>query len=114
VEANSIKKQKLIRPMRTAVELLEEVVQSWIADSKGASERKIPEVDWRKMKALEFQETLQSRGELERKNRDRSCLLCPDFDIHVGSFARSGTDFGRELNRPFATVAFHRGFLFLV
>lgn len=100
--------------MRAAVELLEQVVQSWIADSKGASERKIPEVDWRRMKALDFQEILQSRGALERKNRDRSCLLCPEFDIHVSSFACSGTEFGCELNRPFATVAPHRGFLFLV
>lgn len=83
----------LIKPMRTAVELLGEVVKSWIVDSeRRTSDRKIPEVDWRKMRSLEFQETLQSRGVLERANRDRSCLLCPDFDSHVSPFARLGTE----------------------
>ena len=77
----------LIRPMQETVELLEEVVRSWIVDSKGeSSNRKIPEVDWGKMKFLDFQETLQDRRALEMINRDRSCLLCPDFDIHVSSF----------------------------
>lgn len=83
----------MIQPMRAAVKLLGEVVQSWIVDSeKGGSDRGVPEVDWRKMKSFEFQETLQSRGVLEKKNLGRSCLLCPDFDIHVSSFARLGTD----------------------
>ena len=79
--------------MRGAITLLEEVVRSWIVDSeKGSSDHKVPEVDWRKMKALEFQETLLSRAALERANRGRSSLLCQDFDIHVRSFTRSGTD----------------------
>lgn len=76
--------RNLIRPMRTTVELLEEVVRSWVRDSEEDSTgRKIPEVDWRKMKSLNFQEALQSRGALEERNRNRSCLLCPDFDLHV-------------------------------
>ena len=81
----------LIRSMRAAVELLEEIVKSWMANSERSSGKKVPEVDWRKMKALEFQETLRSREVLERTIRDRSCLLCPDFDTHVRSFARLGT-----------------------
>ena len=86
----------IIRPMRTAVKHLGEVVESWIIDSeKGPSDRKIPEVEWRKMRSLEFQETLQSRGVLERVNHERSCLLCPDFDIHVSLFVRLGTDLER-------------------
>ena len=86
-------------------------MKSWIVDSeKGTSNRKIPEVDWRKMRSLEFQETLRSREVLERTNKERSSLLCPDFAIHVSSFARLGTDCKRacELNRPFD------GFLFSV
>lgn len=76
-----------------AVEQLEEIVKSWIVNSeRGISNRKIPEVDWGKVRLLEFQETLLSRGVLEGENRDRSCLLCPDFDKHVSSFARIGTD----------------------
>lgn len=83
----------LTRSLRAAVKQLEEVVKSWIADSeRGTSGRKIPEVDWRKMRSLEFQETWQSREVLERINPGRSCLLCPDFDTHVSSFARLGAD----------------------
>ena len=74
----------LSNPMRAAVKHLEQVVRSWVADSEGeSSDRKIPEVDWRKMKSLNFQEALQSRGALEERNNNRSCLLCPDFDEHV-------------------------------
>ena len=74
----------LIRPMQATIELLEEVVRSWMVDSKGEpSDRKIPEVDWRKMKSLDFQEALRSRGILEERNSNRSCLLCPEFNVHV-------------------------------
>lgn len=84
----------LIRPMRETIELLEECVRSWVVDSeKEASDRKIPEVDWRKMRSLDFQEILQSRGVLEKINNGRSCLLCPDFDIHVSHFACLGADY---------------------
>ena len=76
----------LIRPMQTTVELLEEVVRSWIIDSEGSPDRKIPEVDWGKMRSLDFQETLQYRRVLEKINCGKSCLLCPEFDIHVSSF----------------------------
>ena len=80
--------------MRATVELLEEVMRSWIVDSeRESSDRKIPEVDWGKMRSLDFQETLQYRKVLEKVNCDRSCLLCPDFDIHVSSFAYIGTVF---------------------
>lgn len=83
METGSIVDRHVIRSMRAAVQLLGEVVKSWIIDSeRGSSDRKVPEVDWRKMKGLEFQETLQSRGVLERLNKGRSCLLCPDFDVH--------------------------------
>lgn len=75
--------------MQATVELLQEVVRSWVGDSEGkSSDRRIPEVDWRKMKSLGFQEALQSRGALEKMNGNRSCLLCPDFDIHVSKSVR--------------------------
>ena len=74
----------LIRPMRETANHLQEVVRSWVVDSeRGSSDRKIPEVDWRKMKSLNFQEALRSRGTLEERNSNRSCLLCPEFDVHV-------------------------------
>jgi len=103
----------LIRPMRATVELLEEVVRSWIVDSEGeSSDRKIPEVDWGKMKFLDFQETLQDRRVLEMINRDRSCLLCSDFGVHVSSFRlhRNGSWLCVcELSRPSATVVTNHG-----
>jgi hypothetical protein len=88
--------ERHVRPIRDAVKQLEEITKSWIVDSeRGTSDRKIPEVEWRKMRSLEFQETLLSRGALEKANRDRSCLLCPDFDTHVSPFARLGTEVER-------------------
>lgn len=93
MEADSIVELHLIRSMRAAVELLEEVLKSWIIESeRGSPDWKIPEVGWRKIKGFEFQEALRSREVLERMNRKRSSLLCPDFDIHVSSFTRLGTD----------------------
>lgn len=84
----------IIRPMQATVELLGEVMRSWIVDSeKESSDRKVPEVDWGKMRSLDFQETLQYLRILEKTNRDRSCLLCPDFDIHVSPLAYLGTGF---------------------
>lgn len=72
--------------MRAAVDLLQEVVRSWLVDSEaGSPDWKMPEVDWGRMKTLEFQETLQYRRVLEQINCSRSCLLCPDFDAHVSS-----------------------------
>lgn len=80
--------------MRETVKLLEEIVRSWVVDSEGEpSDRKIPEVDWGKMRSLDFQETLQYRAVLVEINHNRTCLLCPDFDIHVSSFAWLGTGF---------------------
>lgn len=84
VEPDPIVERHLIRPMQATVQLLEEVVRSWVVESEGkSSDRKIPEVDWRRMKSLSFQEVLQSREVLEKTNSHRSCLLCPDFDVHV-------------------------------
>lgn len=95
MEADSIVERHLIRPMRATVELLEEVVRSWIASSEGgSSDRRIPEVDWGKMRSLDFQETLQYRAVLDKMNCSRSCLLCPDLDTHVSSFAFLSTCVG--------------------
>jgi antiviral helicase SKI2 len=79
--------------MRETVKCLEEILGSWAVDAGGESSyRKIPEVDWRKMRSLNFQEALQSRGALEKKNSNRSCLICPDFDVHVSLSAYPGPD----------------------
>jgi hypothetical protein len=113
VEPDSIVERHIIRPMKETVKNLEEVMRSWIVDSEresSDSDRTIPEVDWGKMRSLDFQETLRSRRILEKNNSNRSCLLCPDFDIHVSTLAYIGTGFECvNRGRPYMNVVAHRG-----
>lgn len=70
--------------MKEGVVALSAVLQEWIAND-GA----IPEVDWGKMRSLEFQETLQRRNTVWGQNSDRGCLQCPEFNSHVSMGART-------------------------
>ena len=63
--------------MREAVKSLDAMVQEWHAS--GA----VPEVDWSRMRTLDFQEVLKSRNESARRLQDHTCTLCSDFDHHV-------------------------------
>jgi len=63
--------------MKDVIIKLQTVVQEW---STAAT---IPEVDWGRLRALEFQELLRSRGSVEEKLRKRY-QLCPSFSEHVG------------------------------
>lgn len=69
----------MIRPMREAIELLDQAARSW----SSSETRDIPEVDWSRMRSLNFQEVLQSRSEMEKLMQNRACTLCADFDTHV-------------------------------
>lgn len=43
----------------------------------------IPEVDWARMRTLEFQEALRSRDALVERLVQKACVMCGDFDEHV-------------------------------
>lgn len=63
--------------MNEAVHSLRGILDQW------CSLGNIPEVDWRKMRSLEFQETLRTRDTLVKQLDSAGCTLCGDFDDHV-------------------------------
>ena len=67
----------MIRHMDDAIKLLSAVLNDWmVMDS-------ITEVDWSRIKLLDFQELLRSRNELVKDMQHYSCTVCEDFDEHV-------------------------------
>jgi antiviral helicase SKI2 len=68
-----------ISVMNEAVEQLNEIAQEW----KSSNTPVVPEVDWSKMRQLEFQENLRSRNALVTRLEGKACILCQDLDDHV-------------------------------
>ncbi|EMD42321.1 hypothetical protein CERSUDRAFT_90937 [Gelatoporia subvermispora B] len=62
--------------MESTVRLLSAILGHWLADQK------IPEVDWNKVRSLEFQENLRARDELSKKLPEFTCTQCLDFEEH--------------------------------
>lgn len=77
--------------MREALKQLQTVACEWI------STRDIPEIEWAKMRSLEFQETLQFKNTQVKALANKSCVLCKDFDAHVSELQAFG---------PIVTYAF--------
>ncbi|KAF5392467.1 hypothetical protein D9757_002240 [Collybiopsis confluens] len=76
VDVSAIADRHLISRMREAQSLLQNIAQEW---HQGGS---IPEVDWNRMRLMDFQETLQTRNNLLVRLEGKGCLLCKDFDDH--------------------------------
>jgi antiviral helicase SKI2 len=64
--------------MREVIKSLAEIAQEWV--SVGT----VPEVEWVRMRSLDFQEVLRARNELAKRLDRYSCTLCGDFEHHVG------------------------------
>ncbi|PPQ90945.1 hypothetical protein CVT25_008256 [Psilocybe cyanescens] len=77
VQVNDIVDRHLISRMKDAIASLQSVVDEW------SSAGSIPEVDWSRIRALEFQEVLRSRNLLVKQVQNNRCVLCPEFDHHV-------------------------------
>lgn len=45
----------------------------------------IPEVNWDRIRTLDFQEALRSRNDLAKRRQGLSCTLCSEFYDHVSS-----------------------------
>lgn len=43
----------------------------------------LPEVEWTRMRQLDFQEALKARNNLADRLKSMSCKLCADFSEHV-------------------------------
>jgi antiviral helicase SKI2 len=63
--------------MKEGVGLLAELVHEWTTVGN------IPEVDWSRMRSLEFQETLRDRNALMHRVTSTACVLCGEFEEHV-------------------------------
>ncbi|KAF9469690.1 antiviral helicase [Collybia nuda] len=76
VEVDNIVDRHLISRMKDGINILQNLIQDWLDVGS------IPENDWNRMKALDFQEILRSRESLVRKLLTRACTLCSDFSHH--------------------------------
>ncbi|KAI0931412.1 hypothetical protein AcV5_005097 [Taiwanofungus camphoratus] len=65
-----------ISHMQDAIQSLTAVLEQWL------SSKTIPEVDWSRIRSLDFQEILRSRNELAKRLADYACTLCEAFDSH--------------------------------
>jgi antiviral helicase SKI2 len=63
--------------MKEGVAALQPHVNDWI--DAGA----ITEVDWSRVRDLEFQDTLRSRDSLAKHLGNKECLECPEIAKHV-------------------------------
>jgi len=68
--------ERRINQMVEALEMLKRLAEEW------KTEPRLPEIDWSRIRALDFQDTLQSRNSLAQPLTDRVCLQCPDFATH--------------------------------
>ncbi|KAF8204296.1 ATP-dependent RNA helicase [Mycena galopus ATCC 62051] len=80
VDVDSIVDRHLISRMREALALLQGLANEWSTSTA------LPEVDWARMRALDFQDALRSRNTLVERLQSRACSLCSDFNDHYSIF----------------------------
>ncbi|KAJ7269314.1 antiviral helicase [Mycena haematopus] len=80
IDVDSIVDRHLISRMREALALLQSLADEWSTSAA------LPEVDWARMRALDFQDALRSRNALVERLQSRACLLCSDFTDHYAIF----------------------------
>lgn len=59
---------------------IETIVKEWT--STGV----VPEVEWSRMRSLDFQEMVRAKDRILSRIQNPACLLCADFDHHVRVF----------------------------
>ncbi|KAI0361085.1 antiviral helicase [Trametes cingulata] len=76
LELEWIVDKRRISYMNQAVRSLQAVLGEWLQAGS------VPEVDWSKIRALEFQELLRARNEAVPKLDRFQCISCPSFEDH--------------------------------
>lgn len=76
VDVSSIVDSHKITPMKEAVATLGALAASWQGESA------VPEVEWTRLRTLEFQEALRKRNNFASQLSQFTCLSCPDFSSH--------------------------------
>jgi antiviral helicase SKI2 len=84
VDVHSIVDRHMIASMNEVISNLAGLSLEW------ASTGTIPEVEWLKMRSLDFQETLRSRDRLVQRLSTVACTMCADFEDHVSFFFLTG------------------------
>lgn len=64
--------------MKDVIKSLAGVVEDWTIAGH------IPEIDWARMRSMDFQEVLRARNELTKHLGQNASVLCSDFERHVG------------------------------
>ncbi|KAA1471410.1 antiviral helicase [Dentipellis sp. KUC8613] len=76
VDVDAIVERHKIPPMKEAIASLSTIVNEWTIAGT------VPEVDWSRMRFLEFQELLRSRNQSAACLNNSACTLCENFDHH--------------------------------
>ncbi|KAG6873825.1 hypothetical protein C0995_010437 [Termitomyces sp. Mi166 len=76
VEVDSIVERHLISHMKGGIAALQTLVDEW------QSPGRMSENEWEKMRALDFQDLLQTRNSIIQRLSKRSCTICGDFMDH--------------------------------
>ncbi|KAI6136281.1 ATP-dependent RNA helicase [Pisolithus sp. B1] len=76
VDASQIIESHRKPPMLEAVTLLQSIVQEWLHSGV------IQEVQWGRMRLLDFQEALRKRNGIVRSIEKASCIRCENFEDH--------------------------------
>lgn len=77
VDVAGIVDTHLISHMRNGIAALQALIDEWIPNGT------IPEVDWERLRAFEFQENLRLRDSAIQSLQATTCTLCPQFQEHV-------------------------------
>ncbi|KAJ4485612.1 antiviral helicase [Lentinula aciculospora] len=76
VDVGAIVDRHLISRMCEVISVLQGITEEWC--NTGI----IPEIDWNRMRMMEFQEILQSRNTVLTRLDNKACLLCNEFKDH--------------------------------
>ncbi|KAH6875012.1 NUC185 domain-containing protein [Coprinopsis sp. MPI-PUGE-AT-0042] len=79
VDVTGIVDTHLIARMKEGIATLDTLLKEW------APTGSIPEVDWSKLRAFEFQETLNLRNTSAKRLDGYGCTLCSEFREHVSA-----------------------------
>jgi antiviral helicase SKI2 len=63
--------------MNDAIAQLGDLANEWTKNNH------VPEVDWARVRSLEFQDLLNRKNTLAKRLEGSACVLCKEFDQHV-------------------------------
>lgn len=77
VDVTGVVDTHLISKMKEGIAALRQILDEWV------QVQEMPEVDWSRLRAFEFQETLNLRNASAKQLEGFGCRLCSDFTSHV-------------------------------